>query len=370
MHVNSFCRAACPAHPMGTRSKAWGRLTLKTMLDLLCYRIHAAAAARGIPFHGRSMTPRWWGAAIADAKTITTRARRSFLRSSPGGIRGGFRCRGGRRTRNPAHQPRRNPASVELHPVRRHAAVDRPDAAGTAELLASPLRQGLDFLGGRHGGPVRNRFRRHSRSRNRPHHPGGLRSLHHPALGALHGLRRHPAARLAAGNPDRQHPDAGGRHRDRLMDGHHRSGHAAHPPLFTRQQFSQEPLLHGGVLHLPGRQRRRQPDAPRRPAAVPRIPARGLVFLDVENPAPHAAGGRIAADGLFHPGFLLLPQRGGQGAPVQGAQGASQAGRHPQFSSPGGHRRRRAHERRCELGGGQHPRRAPRRSRTGSATGC
>jgi Na+/H+ antiporter NhaD/arsenite permease-like protein len=29
------------------------------MLDLLCYRTHAASAARGIPFHGRRMTPRW-----------------------------------------------------------------------------------------------------------------------------------------------------------------------------------------------------------------------------------------------------------------------------------------------------------------------
>jgi hypothetical protein len=43
IHVNSFCRAAftgaSTAHPDGNPIGGTGRLTLKTMMDLLCYRI-------------------------------------------------------------------------------------------------------------------------------------------------------------------------------------------------------------------------------------------------------------------------------------------------------------------------------------------
>ncbi|MCK7511846.1 MAG: sodium:proton antiporter [Desulfobacterales bacterium] len=70
------------------------------------------------------------------------------------------------------------------------------------------------LLGGGPRGPVRGRLRRGGAARDRPHRAGGLRPLHHPALVALHGLRRDPAARLRCrARPAVNTADAGGRHR-------------------------------------------------------------------------------------------------------------------------------------------------------------
>jgi hypothetical protein len=56
IHVNSFCRAACTrastGHPARKSIGGTGRLTLKTMLDLLCYRIDLRQHARACRFTG------------------------------------------------------------------------------------------------------------------------------------------------------------------------------------------------------------------------------------------------------------------------------------------------------------------------------
>ena len=116
--------------------------------------------------------------------------------------------------------------------------------------------------------------------------------LHRAAAGPVRRHRRHPRGGHHQGLHAQQRDHAGDRHVPGQLDRHDRRGHAAHPPRPARQHLARAQGAHRGVLHLPGGQHRRVPDAFGRPAAVPRVPARHPVLLD--------AGAHLAAAAAQH----------------------------------------------------------------------
>ena len=177
-----------------------------------------------------------------------------------------------------------------------------------AHVLAPPLRQGLGVLGGGARGAVRAVY-------------GGaaLHEIVHivivdyvpfiillwsPCSPSAGGILLRGSLRGHAG---RQHGPAGDRHRlaswigttgaamlliRPLLRANARRKHRAHTVVFFI-------FLVGNIGG--------SPDAARRPAAVPRVPARRAVLLDLQAPARDMArAGRAAPGRLLRPGHLLL----------------------------------------------------------------
>ncbi len=197
------------------------------------------------------------------------------------------------------------PVAVRLddHSLCRDPVVDRPLPAPDAPFLAPPFRKGIGVL----GAPVRpslsvclpgTRLLRYP-----PHLPDRLHPLHHPALGALHDIRRDRPERLTEGYARSQHRDAPDRDGAGLLgrhDGRFDGDDPAGPP---GQQTAREEGARLLFLHLPRGQHRGLAHPAGRPAPLPGVPAqRPLLLGDDAHPAPHA--GRLA-----DPSGPLLPHR-------------------------------------------------------------
>ena len=148
------------------------------------------------------------------------------------------------------------------------------------QLLAPPLRQGGRRLGARVRRALRAPLRQRRAPRAVPHGDHGLRSLPDPDRHALHHRRWHPRGGNAARDSDdkrrahghRDAPGVPGRH-DGRRDGDD-------SPLAQGEPPPASPRAYRRLLHLPRGEHRRRPHTARRPAPLPRLPARGSVLLD------------------------------------------------------------------------------------------
>ena len=173
-----------------------------------------------------------------------------------------------------------------------------------------------------------------------------------------------------AGTPAAQRGVPRHRHAHRLLGRHHRRRHAPHPAGAARQRAAPLPRPHGGVLHLPGRQHRRLPDAAGRPAAVPRLPARRAVLLDLQPGQGDGAGGGARAAHLPRArlGPVAARERRGPGTAGRAA-GEAQGRGAAQPALPRRNRRRRAAVRHLAPGRGVASSASTSRSRTWPGTG-
>ena len=111
-----------------------------------------------------------------------------------------------------------------------------------------------------------------------------VHALHPPAARPLHHRERHRGRGQHPWLAGHEHGAA--RHRDRARepDRHDRRLHGDDPAHHSgqRRPAPQRPCRR--VLHLPGLERRRLADPARRPAPVPRLPARRRFLLDDDAP--------------------------------------------------------------------------------------
>ncbi len=243
--------------------------------------------------------------------------------------------RGRRRTR------RGRPGALERRSVRHHAPVHRGAAPRGRPPVGAQPQQGDPQPGARSPGrdlDVDPRLR--GRGARRPR----VRRLHPPARVALRHRRRDrdPGDARRDARPQRRHP--GPRRRARLGGGNDGRVDAAHPAAPARELGAQGQGPRGGVLHLPGEQRRRPADPAGRSPALPRIPARGPVPVDLASAAPVALRQRDPAGDLLRlrldrvpqggPGHPRRPRRGGRGA-----QGPAPRDRVAELPVPGRRRR-------------------------------
>ncbi|MCK7511845.1 MAG: sodium:proton antiporter [Desulfobacterales bacterium] len=159
----------------------------------------------------------------------------------------------------------------------------------------------------------------------------------------------------------------------RLLDGHHRRGHAADPPLPAGQRAAASTAPSwwcsssswsanvGGCLTPLG-------DPPLFLGFLHGV----SFFWTLQDPASHAAGGRDCCSRCY---FVLdtyyyrKEGAAGRTRPRAASEPLKLEGAH-NFLSPGGHRRRGADERRSRTGARSTPSASTAASRTGCATGC
>ncbi len=244
-----------------------------------------------------------------EENTLCTRGR------AGGGVAAGRRAGGrGARWRRPRGW---RPASGRLRdgspvgdPVRGNAAVHRRFSAGGPALLGAPLRQDLGRVDRRGAGAVPGNVRLAADAvRGAPPDAAGVPAVHHPAAGAVHGGRRHPFRRQLQGHAAQQHRVSRRRHGDRELDRDNRRVDAADPPGDARQQGPPPQGPRHRLLHFPGQQYRRRPDAARRSSAVPGLPqGRELLLAHRARIPAHAAAVGASARPVLRHGHLSVPQ--------------------------------------------------------------
>ena len=107
------------------------------------------------------------------------------------------------------------------------------------------------------------------------HAASRLRVLHHPARRALRDLGRRSCSRATCRRPRARTRSCSARGALRVLRRDDGRLDAADPAAAADEPRAQARRAHRGLLHLPGLERRRLPDAARRPAALPRLPAPG-----------------------------------------------------------------------------------------------
>ncbi len=172
-------------------------------------------------------------------------------------------------------------ALVERRAVCGDAAFDRGVPSGEAGMVGEAPAACRGVLVGRVPGALRAGLRAGG-DRRAAGRGGrlGLRSLHRAAAGAVRGVGWHPREGDHGGHHEEQRGASGHRHAFGQLGGHDRRGHAAHPARAARERLAAQQDPHRGVLHLPGCQHRRMPDAFGRPAAVFGLSARRALLLD------------------------------------------------------------------------------------------
>ena len=214
-----------------------------------------------------------------------------------------------RRPREPQHRDRQSDRPLGARALRGHAPLHRHPAARGALLVREEPQQGHRGLRARRtdrGLPDRPLRRRRPASVG--HYRRGVHLVSAPALHPLHHLGRHLPDGQPRGHPEAQCGLSNRRGDTRELHRHHGRLDGADQAPAQSQQRAHPRQAHRGVLHLRRQQHGRSSDASRRPTAVPRLPSRRPLHVDVPAVGRMATLGSPRAHRLPGVRALLLPQ--------------------------------------------------------------
>ena len=204
-----------------------------------------------------------------------------------------------------------SPRRTMGHPVCRTAFIDSGAAAGRTSPVASSLRKNQRSLG--LAVPRALRFHlwdRIDRLRADAHGLSGIYTVSDFTVRPLHRGGRSAGEGQPARLAGAEHEHSGRRYSYRQHSGNDRRRHAADPPDHPRQRQPSAQRSCDHFLHLPRGQHRRLVDAPRRPAAVPRVPEGREFFLaGTPSPRPYATARGDPAGGVLCARLVPVPCR-------------------------------------------------------------